>query len=1707
MKNFKKLLAIVLSIVLLLPANLAIATSETSNEASNELALKDVTKEKLSSFEKGNVDLSKFVKESVEDDKEKSTTKYRVIVETDIEPAITYDDPSSKGLSTRSISQAEAVNTRNEEVLSNIQDKGLDIEAINTFDTAFSGFSTEVNKEELNSLLKVEGVENVYVAEEYKLIEDEPNMESSYDLIKNREVWNNLGYKGQGKVVAVLDTGIDVAHKDMVLREPEKAKLSESDVNSVLAKNPEILGKYMTNKVPFSYNYFDGSYTNKDLGPDASMHGMHVAGTIGANGPTDDPVGKSVTGVAPEAQLLNMKVFGNEALYSTTYSDIYMKAIDDAVKLGADVVNMSLGSVAGTNNPDDSLNKTVTNAVNNGIDFAISSGNSSHTIYGYPNVGKSDYPYAEDPDYGTTGNPGIATDSMSVASYENVAMVAPTIEFTVEGKTEVSSYGYSTTSPVSPVGISGQFVYLETGSQADYDKYFATGAKLEGKIVLVMRGQNFAETQARSEKAGALAHIVFNHKDGGDALVNMATNPGQTMPSLFIGNTAGTELLKAVDKKLTVTDNKTKIANPNYGQMSDFSSMGPTPHLEMKPEISAPGGQIYSTLNDDSYGTMSGTSMAAPHVAGGFALIRQYLDDNAKYNNLNLEQKTRLAKVLMMNSADILKDPKQDIPFAVRKQGAGGMNLKKAMSVPMIAVNPKTGNAKVELGVLSSKKAVFPVKLQNLTDREVTYKADVELIKDYIMPAEGNKYNTLTTDFVKHDFQPFEVVLKPGETKTVEVAVDFSKDDIMDQFVDGWVHFTSDVEVDVNIPFMGFIGNLNDIRVLDTMRFGQGHKQNLPTYYKLKNGAPLPGLFTPKGNTYSDEMAAISPGTIEGSLLFGTGSMFPVHNYLRNAAKIDTNILDAKGNLVRMINKETNTTKNYYDNGKSKRKYTFADGNAWDGTARGRKVADGQYYMQFLATPYGATNPQDVRVPIYVDTVAPVIEKARIEGTNLIVEGSDVGTGFNFFSATLSVKGPDGKEVKKVELKDLVYASQKGVKDGNVYTIDISTLLAGLTQDELNNGVISILATDHAMNVAAYELNANYSTDQEIPWVYVLKPDITDMYDAKEQNLKGYIIDKEPVVATYTINGGSEMPLKLKASTGLQVAYGKEGSPLASGWTFEQPLLLEEGYNTVKVIVRSQRDPSKEQQVFREMFVDTIKPQVELVSYDKTASKGDMVNVTLKVNEQLPSFTVKANGDFVYRYDKYETMRGNHAISETVSFQVPVYEDGQYPVELVITDIVGNESTIKFVVNQENTVDKTDLQNKVNQAEALDLSNKTEESVKALKDVIAEAKALLANTEATQDQVNAMVAKLDAALAGLADKAVDKSKLEAKLSDAQALDLSNKTEESAKALKDVIAEAKALLANTEATQDQVNAMVAKLDAALAALEDKASTEVDKTALENKVKEAKALDLTNKTEESIKALKDAISEAEALLANTKATQEEVDYMLTKLNAAIASLKDIEEEPTDPKDPTDPTDPTDPGYPVDPTDPTDPANPSVPGKVVDLSVPGRNVQSVSDLYIREYPSSDANSTGILKKNVTIKAYNEYGAWTRTNVGWVASEFLYEVVKPNNDVLLRDNPNGNKIGVVWSDETILAKPYRDGWSEVYGKGFVATSFLGYAGLKEEVTEQMVYVRETPADFAEETGRYTRVGATVEYRAVNDYWIYIPSLAGYAAAFSLQK
>ena len=174
-------------------------------------------------------------------------------------------------------------------------------------------------------------------------------------------------------VVAVIDSGADTTHKDFQ-QAPTEPKLSQTEAQAKI--NELGYGSYASEKFPFVYNY--ASKSNdwiKDDGPGASQHGQHVAGIIGADGqPNGDE--KYAVGVAPESQLLALRVFNDQ--FADENPDDIAQAIYDAVNLGANVIQMSLGQGVAASDLNDVEQKAVQYAIDHGVFVSISASNNGH---------------------------------------------------------------------------------------------------------------------------------------------------------------------------------------------------------------------------------------------------------------------------------------------------------------------------------------------------------------------------------------------------------------------------------------------------------------------------------------------------------------------------------------------------------------------------------------------------------------------------------------------------------------------------------------------------------------------------------------------------------------------------------------------------------------------------------------------------------------------------------------------------------------------------------------------------------------------------------------------------------------------------------------------------------------------------------------------------------------------------------------------------------------------------------------------------------------------------------------------------------------------------------------------------------------------------------------------------------------------------------
>jgi Subtilase family./Fn3-like domain (DUF1034)./S-layer homology domain. len=967
------------------------------------------------------------------------------ILERAIKNGVTYQQLDKNIIADESAKLVAAQNDVKNEIL------GFSNEAVfrHSYVRSYNGFSADIKYSAISEIEALDNVKSVHIANKYEL--PEPQMTTSGGMVHVDSMWN-LGYKGEGMLVAVLDTGIDYQHQDFKLTDNNTGKLSLANVTNILAANDLAVEEfaatesltitandlYKSAKVPFAFDYADIDTTVKpDMSKaDASMHGVHVSGTVGANG--------QIKGIAPEAQIASMKIFSDDSPYA--YEDDIVAGIDDAILIGADAINMSLGATAGFTADDDPEQQAILRAKTAGIVVAVSAGNSAR--FGASSGFPQDLTYTWNPDTGLLGSPSAGTGTFSVASIENIYAMSPYVLSSGNVKMQYAPAGNADPNEVFNAGAV-EYVFCGFGSQEEFDEVNVTG-----KIALISRGSYaFTEKISNAQTNGAIGAIVFNNQ--GDSMVNMQYPEDGTIPALFLTQTDGEILRDATVKTLTFDASYVdSFVNPTAGTMSDFSSWGPTPSLEFKPEITAPGGDIYSTVNDNKYESMSGTSMAAPHIAGASAIMLQYINDNPNhyFDGLTPFAQGKLAKALMMSTAVPVET--FGVEYSPRKQGAGMLDLEAAVLTDVYAYATTTpGEAKVALGEIDPIFS-FDVTLDNFSGNDHEFAITASSITDGMyngtlpyntgtpidlsgavinVSGTGLKTATVTTagvyavtttvavntinvfnakDVMTTSGSPIVILpISGNSTETITVTVDLTNANpyvaanyFNGYFAEGFVQFLNiseaDNNPDVNIPYMGFVGEWEEAPIFDDdIYMGNDYSYFDPQYQSMMsivdtgNGV-YDGFFlgqNPITNTAAYENIAISPN---GDGVYDNAAV--LMSLLRNAKSINVSITDADMNILDYIslNEIANVRKPYLSNGVFT-PYEFPTPEnelaslIWDGKIDGALVEDGQYYYVVEAEVDGGFGTQFYAYPVIVDTLAPIVTKFAVAENELTIDVVD----------------------------------------------------------------------------------------------------------------------------------------------------------------------------------------------------------------------------------------------------------------------------------------------------------------------------------------------------------------------------------------------------------------------------------------------------------------------------------------------------------------------------------------------------------------------------------------------------------------------------------------------------------------------------------------------------------------------------------------------
>ena len=772
----------------------------------------------------------------------------------------------------------EKIAAKQDSLLADLDAAGLEYTLGLEYNTVLSGFEITIKAGDLakvDQLLDGKAtpiVGEVYLPAETQLVENTVDVYETgiFDS-------SNFAYDGTGMVVAVLDTGLDYYHTAFSVEnftaDRSKLGMTFADVEALVGKT-EASGirqgltasdVYISEKVPYSFDYAD---RDSDVYPIQSDHGTHVSGIITGR---DD----TITGVAPNSQLVSMKIFSDTDTQART--SWILGALEDCVVLGVDVINLSIGTSCGfsTENEKEQIAGVYDHIREAGISLVVAASNSYNSTYGSEKNGNLGL--TSNPDSATVGSPSTYAGALCVASIEG----AKTPYMMYNGKiiyftdsADRAGEAKELIKDILPEGTDSlelEFVVIPgAGRSADY-----TGIDVTGKVVLVARGSTtFEEKVNVAQQKGAAAVIVYNNVSG-----EIRMNVGDaTIPSCSISQDDG-EMLEAAGTG-TITFSRAQTSGPF---MSGFSSWGPTPDLEIKPEITAHGGSILSAVPGQDYDRISGTSMATPNMSGVVALLRQYVKENFPAIANNDVEVAALVNRLLMSTADVVLG-KNGLPYSVRKQGAGLANLDEcALTTAYLQTySRKDGSvmdkSKIELGDDPAKEGVYVLKFSivNFGSTALTYDVSAIVMTEGVSETKTVDGKTVVTEegyllegadvvvtAVSGGTQDGQsVTVGAGATADVELTVTLSDADkkyLNDSFengmyVEGFVQLDAQGEgtVDLGCPFLAFYGDWTRAPMFDIEYF-ETNKDELDDAIDFEDKT-MPDAYAsrPIGSLYGD---------------------------------------------------------------------------------------------------------------------------------------------------------------------------------------------------------------------------------------------------------------------------------------------------------------------------------------------------------------------------------------------------------------------------------------------------------------------------------------------------------------------------------------------------------------------------------------------------------------------------------------------------------------------------------------------------------------------------------------------------------------------------------------------------------------------------------------------------------------------------------------
>jgi subtilisin family serine protease len=706
--------------------------------------------------------------------------------------------PAVKGTS------AAALKSEHDAFKANAAAAGVNYTERYSFSTLWNGFSLRVPLSQVGPLSTVPGVKAIYPVQPVSIgpepiSQGNPDDANSNPMIQADVAQDDLGFDGTGVKIAIMDSGVDYTLPELGGCFGPGCKVAKGFdlVGDSFDSNPadstyQPIPHPDPDPAPCDPNVADARANGPGTGPRTSNggHGTHVAGIAAADGRGHPG---EVTGVAPGATIYAYRVFGCNG---STDDDTMIAAMEMVKRDGANVLNMSIGSAFDTWSESPTA-QAASNLADSGVVVVASIGNSGASgLY-------------------SGGAPGVGTNVIGVASVDNTKATGTGLR--ING----NLFGYVVAAGAPEPPRSGAFTILsapvanKTGCNAFAPGFFS------GKIALIQRGGCTFYVKASNAMAAGAAGVVLFNNVAAPVAPTVVGDPPITIPVVLVSKADGDSVYTAALAGVPFewTNENVELPIATAGLISDFSSYGTDAELNLKPDLSAPGGQIFSTWPHQQFGghnSISGTSMAAPHVAGAAAL----------YLQAHPGASPAAVQTAFMNTAkpgNWSGRPALGFLDLTYRQGAGLLQVANAISATTSATPTK-----ISLG--EGTGGTRTLSIRNDASTPVTYNlSDIDVVS-----TDPGTFAPLGFEIGANSvtFSPAQVTVPAGGSANVTVTIAADPTLPNDGLYDGYLTLTPVGGGQVlSVPWVGFKGDYQSIQILTEANCG------LPALFQVKSGA------------------------------------------------------------------------------------------------------------------------------------------------------------------------------------------------------------------------------------------------------------------------------------------------------------------------------------------------------------------------------------------------------------------------------------------------------------------------------------------------------------------------------------------------------------------------------------------------------------------------------------------------------------------------------------------------------------------------------------------------------------------------------------------------------------------------------------------------------------------------------------------------------